>query len=76
MQCKETAMIELTDEQVRALEVQKQGPLQVVNPRTQETFVLIRKDVYELVRSIIDGPNKTGWDDPEMDVYEQYRKKP
>jgi hypothetical protein len=67
-------MIELTDEQARAVEGQKQGPLQVVNPRTQETFVLIRKDVYELVRSVIDTPNKNGWDDPEMDVYEQYRK--
>ena len=44
-------------------------------PATQEAFVLIRKDVYELVRKIIDGPNRRGWDDPELDVYERFRKK-
>jgi hypothetical protein len=48
----------------------------VLNPRTQEVFVLVRKDVYDLVRRIVDGPNRRGWDDPELDVYEQYRKKP
>jgi hypothetical protein len=69
-------MIDMTEEQVRALEAQTQGPLPLQNPRTQETFVLIRQDVYELVKRIIDGPNRRGWDDPELDVYEQYRKKP
>jgi hypothetical protein len=69
-------MMDMTEEQVRALEAQTQGPLQLRNPRTQETFVLIRQDVYELVKRIIDGPNRRGWDDPELDVYEQYRKKP
>ncbi|MCI0456073.1 MAG: hypothetical protein L0Z62_03715 [Gemmataceae bacterium] len=69
-------MIELTEEQVQALEAQTQGPLQLRNPRTQEVFMLIRQDIYEMVRRIIDGPNRRGWDDPELDVYEQYRKKP
>jgi hypothetical protein len=59
-------MIELTEEQVRALEAQK-GPLQVVNPRTREVFVLIRQDVYQLTCSIISGPNRRGWDDPADD---------
>jgi hypothetical protein len=68
-------MIELTQEQLQALEAQPQGPLQVLNPRTREIYVLVRQDVYDLVRRIIDGPNRRGWDDPELDVYEEYRKK-
>ncbi len=60
-------MIELTDEQIRAMGTQRQGPLQVKNPRTGETFLLIRSDVYELVRKIIDGPNRRGWGDPADD---------
>jgi hypothetical protein len=67
-------MIELTEDQLNALETQP-APVQVLNPRTQETFFLIRKDVFDLVRNIIATPNKNGWDDPELDVYEQYRKK-
>jgi hypothetical protein len=72
-------MIELSEAQRRALrEAMKPGgggPLEMVDPATQEVFVLIRKDVYELVRKIIDGPNRRGWDDPELDVYEQYRRR-
>jgi hypothetical protein len=68
-------MIELTGEQVQAQQ-QSQGPLHVVNPRTQEVYVLIRQDVYQLVSSIVSGPNRRGWDDPQLDEYERYRKKP
>jgi hypothetical protein len=68
-------MIELNEEQQQALEKQK-APLEVLNPRTQEVFVLVRRDVYDLVRRVVEGPNRRGWDDPELDVYEQYRKKP
>jgi hypothetical protein len=75
MTVKETPMIELTEEQRQALEGQK-GPVEVVNPSTREVFVLVPTDVYELVRKVVEGPNRRGWDDPEPDVYEQYRKKP
>ena len=68
-------MIELTEDQVRAIEAGGESPPRVKNPHTQETFFLIRQDVYDLVRRIIDGPNRRGWDDPELDVYEEYRKK-
>jgi hypothetical protein len=69
-------MIELNDEQARALESQAEAPPRVRNPRTQETFVLVREDVYETVRKIIDGYNRGGWDDPALDVYEEYRSQP
>jgi hypothetical protein len=75
MPARRKAMIELTPEQIRALENQKPVPLQLVNPATQEVFVLIRKEVYDLTCRIVSGPNRNGWDDPELDIYEQFRKK-
>jgi alpha-D-ribose 1-methylphosphonate 5-phosphate C-P lyase len=39
-------MIELTEEQAVAVEVPTTEPPCVVNPRTQETFVLLRADEY------------------------------
>jgi hypothetical protein len=59
-------MIELTEEQARAMAAQK-SPLHIKNPLTQEVFVLIRKDVYDLTCSIVSGPNRAGWDDPADD---------
>jgi hypothetical protein len=59
-------MIELTDEQARALE-QQRAPLQVVNPRTKEVFVLIRKDVYELTCKVVGGGEGQVWDDKADD---------
>ena len=48
---KEGAMIELTDQQVQALENATTTPLRVVNPRTKETFVLLRVDEYERLKA-------------------------
>lgn len=55
-------MIELTEEQALAQETQK-APLQVLNPRTQEVYVLVRKDVYELTCGIVGGGRGQVWDD-------------
>ncbi len=40
-------MIELTEQQIQAVETANGDPPRVVNPRTNETFVLIRADEYE-----------------------------
>jgi hypothetical protein len=40
-------MIELTEQQMRALENTKTTLPRVVNPRTKETFVLVRADTRE-----------------------------
>ncbi len=40
-------MIELTEQQVEALEQVTATPPRVVNPRTKETFVLLRVDEYK-----------------------------
>jgi hypothetical protein len=44
---KEAVMIELTEQQVQALEHPEATPPRIVNPRTKETFVLLRVDEYE-----------------------------
>jgi hypothetical protein len=62
-------MIALTTEQTRALEGRKE-PLELQNPNTQETFVLLRKEVFEQIKSWL-APLNRGWDDPAMDVYNE-----
>jgi hypothetical protein len=63
---KETAMIEMTDEQAQAMAAQS-TPLQVLNPLTQQVYVLIPQKVYELTCRIVSGPNRSGWDNPADD---------
>ncbi len=63
---KENAMIELTKEQARAM-MEQGDPLQVLNPCTQEVFVLIRKDVYDLTCTVVGGGNGKVWDDKADD---------
>ena len=67
-------MIELTDEQAEAVKNGQPVPV-VVNPKTREEFVLIRRDVFDRMRKVLQ-PLTRGWDDPALDVYEEYRKKP
>ena len=59
-------MIELTQEQVQALEA-KQAPLRLVNPATQQVYVLIRQDVYDLTCGIVGGGPGRVWDDEADD---------
>ncbi len=77
-------MIELTDQQQQALTVQAETPPRIFNPRTNERFVLVREDIYETAREILETDRLTederraiiqgvwkraGWDDPAMDDY-------
>ena len=68
-------MIELTPEQLRELDAPPQ-PVVAVDPRSGQEYLLIKREVYDLVRGILTPFNKGVEDDPDMDVYEQYRKKP
>ena len=43
-------MIELTEQQLQALERQEVTPRRIVNPRTKETFVLLRVEDYERLK--------------------------
>jgi hypothetical protein len=67
-------MLDLTPEQRQELD--KPELVRLRDPKTDETYVLVRADVYERMRAVIDGfTRRAGWDDPELDVYEKYRKK-
>jgi hypothetical protein len=68
-------MIELTVPQLHALDTEKQ-PVSVVDPRTGQEYLLIKREVYDLVRGIVAPFNRGMEDHPDMDVYELYRKQP
>ena len=53
----ETAIIELTEQQIGELDATVAEPPRLVNPHTQETFVLLRTAEYErLKRDYDDSP--------------------
>lgn len=79
--------IQLTEQQQQALASEPGEPPRVVNPRTNETFVLVRAEVYERLKALLAEAEdeqlvhdvyphvmevfgREGWDDPEMDVYD------
>ena len=76
-------MIELTDEQCRELEGPE--PPRAHNARTNETYVLVRADLYERLRMLLDDelPDVSALveeamreydrDDPSLESYQQYR---
>ncbi len=83
-------MIELTEQQIQALENPEAAPPRVVNPRTKETFVLLRTDEYQRLKEdeYDDSPwtreelqslaweagKYAGWED--MDEYDDLPEKP
>jgi hypothetical protein len=53
MSAKEDTMIELTPEQVLALE-REPSPARVVDPRGQTAYVLVREDVYRRMQALLE----------------------
>jgi hypothetical protein len=73
MATKEEAMIDLTTEQRQVLD----GDRRIRDPQTNETYVLVREDLYEKMRHILESMTRSaGWDDPSLDEYEKYRDQP
>jgi hypothetical protein len=56
-------MIELTEAQQQALDTEKQ-PVAVVDPRTGQEYLLIKREVYNVVCGIV-KPFNRGWDADE-----------
>ena len=83
-------MIELTEQQMQALEVPEAAPPRVMNPRTKQTFVLLLVDEYERLKEdqYDDSPwtseermtlaweagKHVGWED--MDEYDDLPENP
>jgi hypothetical protein len=78
--------LNLTDAQLQS--VRNGQPLRFTQDETE--FVLVRADQYEPVKALFDDSpltaderlgllqtfgKRAGWEDPELDVYEAYRKK-
>ena len=58
-------MIELTDDQARVLDGLPQPPA-VIDPRTGQEYLLIRREVYEKIRLML-KPFGRNWDNPADD---------
>jgi hypothetical protein len=59
-------MIELTQAQAEALDGAEEPPL-VVDPLTNQEYLLIRREVYDKVRLML-KPFARDWDDPADDL--------
>lgn len=59
-------MIELTEQQMLALEKSEATPPRVVNPRTKETFVLLRADEYKRLKD--DEYDDSPWTREELEA--------
>ncbi len=79
-------MIELSDEQSRALREANGGTVRALDPATREQYVLVKAELYERFHSLLaeDGHfandvyphvmevfGREGWNDPSMDVYNE-----
>jgi hypothetical protein len=79
----EAVMIDLTPQQIQSLDLEEK-PIRLRDPRTASTYVLVPSDLYELIKALIDEDGsfvedmyaqtmelmrRDGWDDPEMDIY-------
>jgi hypothetical protein len=76
--------IELTEQQQRALDAEGGTPT-VIDPRTNEAYVLLPAQIYERFRALfsdefnaedafqaqIESAAEAGWNDPLMDVYNE-----
>jgi hypothetical protein len=45
--------IELTEEQRRALEVERGRPVECIDPATRQAYVLVAREQFEKVRSLL-----------------------
>jgi hypothetical protein len=57
-------MIELTEQQVQSLETPQAIPPRLINPKTQQRFVLLPEEEYERLRLYDADP----WTDEERDL--------
>jgi hypothetical protein len=80
--------MELTEEQRQRMREANGEPIVLIDPETNQRYVLLRADLYErLMRFVYDDSPPTdeenrrqlaasgkraGWKDPEMDVYDDY----
>ena len=77
----------LTTEQRNDIQQHGNKPVSVIDPETNAVYFLISSDLFDRLRPLFDDESfdiretyaaqsevagKSGWDDPEMDVYDNY----
>ena len=81
-------MIQLTEEQQRQLREAGGNPVRLSDSETNQTYVILPETVYERLKALVyddspltdeekrqqlaDSGKRAGWDDSEMDVYDDY----
>jgi hypothetical protein len=84
-------MIQLTETQLQLLAQIKEEPIQLLNPRTGETYVLIKQSAFEKIKSLLDlddyDPDEGAAyvneimaeddaNDPLLESYQKYAERP
>jgi len=74
-----------TPEMRKALDEAGEQPLEIVDPETHQRYVLLKADVFDRIHLFFAGGplskeeqrflleqagRRAGWDDPEMDIYD------
>jgi len=78
-------MIEMTEQLRKAVQEHAGAPVRLIDPQTQEAFVLVRAEVYDRIQALLYDDSefdireaypltdevaaREGWDDPAMDIY-------
>lgn len=73
-------MTTLTLEQRQEIQRAGEEPVRLTDPETQTEYVLLKADVYDRIRTLLDDTRSAyplamrvfgedGWDDPQMDEY-------
>lgn len=77
----------LISQQLNDLQQHGDKPMPVIDPVTQKVYVLLAGDIFERFKALFDdepfdvrdtyaaqsaAAGAAGWDDPEMDVYDNY----
>ena len=82
-------MTVITPEIRAAIEQAGEQPVELTDPLTNSVYIIVRAEVYERMRRSRDDFNirdaypmmnqvaaREGWDDPSMDVYDEYEPHP
>src|SRR5437762_2730912 len=59
-------MVELTEPQRQAVQKQAGGPVEVIDPDTQCAYVLLAREQYERMRSLLESERTPGHRDAEV----------
>jgi hypothetical protein len=79
-------MTTITPEIRKAIEQAGEQPVRLADPETNLVYIMVRAEVYERMRAICDDFDirdayplmnqvaaREGWDDPSMDIYDEYQ---